>query len=110
MKLSSGNRRIGAAFDRTCAAPCRNGTFVGRAENGVTAFRGIPFALPPEVVLAQEIELTEQADIIDVQQRLSAVGQPVVDEAERLDCFSSRITYAFESLRVESLSFYFGAS
>ena len=30
----------------------------------------LPFALPSEVVLAQEIDITEQADIIDVQQRL----------------------------------------
>ena len=62
MKLSLGNRRIGAAFDRTCAAPCRNGTFVGRAENGVTAFRGIPFALPPVGHLRWKPPLPPPAD------------------------------------------------
>lgn len=34
----------------------------------------LPFALPSEVVLAQEIDITEQADIIDVQQRLKDLG------------------------------------
>ena len=41
------NRRIAGEYDRGCAAECVNGTFVGKKREGVTAFRGIPFALPP---------------------------------------------------------------
>ena len=41
------NRPITGAFDPDCAARCLNGTFVGSTRDGVTAFRGIPFAQPP---------------------------------------------------------------
>lgn len=41
------NLPITGDYDTTCAAACRNGTFVGKQTNGVTAFLGIPFALPP---------------------------------------------------------------
>ena len=41
------NRRIEGAYDSGVSAACLNGTFVGRETEGVVAFRGIPFALPP---------------------------------------------------------------
>ena len=41
------NRPIEGAYDRSVSADCRNGTFVGKTREGVTAFRGIPFAEPP---------------------------------------------------------------
>ena len=47
MEAYEPNRRIEGAFDRSTAAVCLNGTFVGREKEGIAAFRGIPFALPP---------------------------------------------------------------
>ena len=41
------NRPITGEYDGSCAADCVNGIFVGRTREGVTAFRGIPFAAPP---------------------------------------------------------------
>ena len=42
------NKRIvDGAYDETLAAKCFNGTFVGRRDDGVIAFKGIPFATPP---------------------------------------------------------------
>ena len=41
------NRPITGEFDRDCAVKCLNGTFVGKDNEGVVAFRGIPFAQPP---------------------------------------------------------------
>ena len=34
-------------YDRSAAAECLNGTFVGKQNDGVTIWRGIPYALPP---------------------------------------------------------------
>ena len=41
------NLKILGDYDRSCAAQCINGTFVGKTNDGVTAFRGIPFAAAP---------------------------------------------------------------
>ena len=41
------NKPVEGEFDRNCAADCQNGTFVGKDCDGVIAFRGIPFAMPP---------------------------------------------------------------
>lgn len=41
------NRPIEGEYDKSRAAQCINGIFVGKESEGVTAFRGIPFALPP---------------------------------------------------------------
>lgn len=41
------NLKIEGDYDRAVAAECVNGTFVGKTSEGVTAFRGIPFAAPP---------------------------------------------------------------
>lgn len=41
------NKEITGEYDVNCAARCVNGIFVGKETEGVTAFRGIPFALPP---------------------------------------------------------------
>ena len=41
------NRPVEGEYDKSCAAKCLNGIFVGKESEGVTAFRGIPFALPP---------------------------------------------------------------
>ena len=35
------------SYDRHLAVTCDNGTFVGREENGVRSYKGIPYALPP---------------------------------------------------------------
>lgn len=47
MEAYQPNRPISGEYDAACAAGCRNGTFVGLRRDGVTAFRGIPFAAPP---------------------------------------------------------------
>ena len=47
MEVYQPNRVITGDFDPSCAARCLNGTFVGQVREGVAAFRGIPFALPP---------------------------------------------------------------
>ena len=41
------NRPIPSAYDRALAAKCTNGTFVGKEKDGVKAYKGIPYALPP---------------------------------------------------------------
>lgn len=41
------NRPITDGFDADCVARCTNGTFVGKQDDGVVAFRGIPFAKAP---------------------------------------------------------------
>ena len=41
------NRLIEGEYDASLAAVCSNGVFVGRAENGVIAYKGIPYAEPP---------------------------------------------------------------
>ncbi len=41
------NQPIEGDFDRAASAVCRNGTFVGKADGEITAFRGIPYARSP---------------------------------------------------------------
>lgn len=41
------NRVITGDYDRSLAAKCANGVFVGRAQGDILAFRGVPFAKPP---------------------------------------------------------------
>ena len=41
------NREITGAYDRTAAAVCENGTFVGEKMGDVIAYRGVPFAQQP---------------------------------------------------------------
>lgn len=41
------NKRLSGCFDPSLAVKCVNGAFVGKRENGVDVFLGIPYALPP---------------------------------------------------------------
>ena len=41
------NQPITGEYDPSLAVKCFNGTFVGKADDEVDVFRGIPFALPP---------------------------------------------------------------
>lgn len=41
------NKPISHGYDRSAAADCSNGTFVGKQKDGVTIWRGIPYALQP---------------------------------------------------------------
>ena len=41
------NKPITGEYDVSLAAVCRNGTFVGKEQDGVKVFRGVPFAKPP---------------------------------------------------------------
>ncbi len=41
------NRQIFGQYDTSLAAKCVNGVFVGRKENGVSVWRGIPYAKQP---------------------------------------------------------------
>ena len=41
------NREITGDYDPALAVTCDNGTFVGQAQNGVLACKGIPYAVPP---------------------------------------------------------------
>ena len=45
--LAGETRTLSAIPQNAPAAICRNGTFVGKAEGDVLAFRGIPYAEPP---------------------------------------------------------------
>ena len=47
MQTYKKNRAVTGEYDRCCAAKCVNGTFIGVKREGVAAFRGVPFALPP---------------------------------------------------------------
>ena len=41
------NELITGGYDTSLSAVCSNGVFVGQEENGVLAFKGIPYAVPP---------------------------------------------------------------
>ena len=41
------NRPIEGGYDAALGAVCKNGTFIGCESEGVTSFKGIPFARPP---------------------------------------------------------------
>ena len=41
------NGPVAGPFDPALSAKCANGTFVGVRKDGILAFRGIPFAVPP---------------------------------------------------------------
>ena len=41
------NRRIDGDYDASLAAVCLNGVFVGREDNGIVSFKGIPYAEAP---------------------------------------------------------------
>ncbi|MBQ1391907.1 MAG: carboxylesterase/lipase family protein [Firmicutes bacterium] len=41
------NQPIQGSYDEDHAVKCRNGTFVGLAEEGVVSFKGVPYAEPP---------------------------------------------------------------
>ena len=46
--LKGENKELsGNSYDKKLAVTCDNGTFVGRMENDVRSYRGIPFAKPP---------------------------------------------------------------
>lgn len=41
------NKPVTGYYNEAVAARCENGTFVGKKRDGITAFLGIPYALPP---------------------------------------------------------------
>ena len=41
------NRTVTGEYDRDLSVKCRNGVFVGQEDDGVLAFKGIPYAEPP---------------------------------------------------------------
>ncbi|MBR5620857.1 MAG: carboxylesterase family protein [Clostridia bacterium] len=47
LALYGENKQIAGAYDADDAARCSNGVFVGRETDGVLAFKGIPYAVPP---------------------------------------------------------------
>ena len=48
MKIQGINRETtGESYDRKLAVTCDNGTFVGQEQDGVRAYKGIPYAKPP---------------------------------------------------------------
>ena len=47
LKKYGENKPIDNDYDRSVAVDCLNGTFVGRQNDGVTIWLGIPYAMPP---------------------------------------------------------------
>lgn len=47
MKIAGQNKEIEGSYDNALAVTCDNGTFVGKEQNGVLSFRGIPYAKSP---------------------------------------------------------------
>ena len=47
LSLYGENQPVTGNYDKSLAAVCSNGVFVGKESGGVRAFKGIPFALPP---------------------------------------------------------------
>ena len=48
MTIYGENRKIPeGSYDKSLAVTCENGTFVGKTENGVFSYKGIPYAMPP---------------------------------------------------------------
>ena len=41
------NHAVTGDYDKTLAVKCRNGTFVGKRQDSVLCFKGVPFAKPP---------------------------------------------------------------
>ena len=42
------NKIISSEYDKSLAAACYNGTFVGkRTKDGILVYKGIPYAMPP---------------------------------------------------------------
>ena len=41
------NNRIYGDYDKSLSAVCQNGVFVGKKNDDILSFRGVPFALPP---------------------------------------------------------------
>ena len=57
------NRKIeGADYDSSLAVTCHNGTYVGKKENGVRSYRGIPYAKPPVGELRWKAPVLAEAD------------------------------------------------
>ncbi len=46
-ELYGENQKITGSYDEALAIKCNNGTFVGKKENSVIAYKGIPYAVPP---------------------------------------------------------------
>ena len=62
------NREIRGDYDKSLSVACHNGVFVGREEENVRAYKGIPYAVPPvgdlrwkEPVLAEEGDAVREA-------------------------------------------------
>ena len=57
------NRKIeGSDYDSSLAVACHNGTYVGKKENGVRSYRGIPYAKPPVGELRWKAPVLAEAD------------------------------------------------
>ncbi len=46
-RLYGENKTITGTYDRSVSAVCENGCFVGKEDDGVIGFKGVPFAQPP---------------------------------------------------------------
>lgn len=47
METAGQNKKITGSYDESLAVVCDNGTFVGKEQNGVRSYRGIPYAESP---------------------------------------------------------------
>ena len=76
------NRSLeGKDYDRSLAAECANGVFVGKESSGVRAYKGIPFAKPPVGELRWKAA-EEPDDSSDVYEAYYFGKSPIQTEAD----------------------------
>lgn len=62
LSLYGKNTKVEGDYDKDLSVKCDNGTFVGKSENGLKVFKGIPFAKPPVGELRWKRPLPPETD------------------------------------------------
>lgn len=72
------NKIINGDYDKNLAVKCENGTFVGKLNNDVLSFKGIPFAKPP--INELRWKAPEYVDKSDVTKEAYYFGNAAIQE------------------------------
>ena len=82
------NNTISGDYDSSSSAKCSCGTFVGKQSEGVTAFRGIPYALQPvgERRWKRAVPLADSDEVFEAYYNGKTPIQTEID-SERASCY-----------------------